>query len=555
MANETLLKRRQRVGELASSGTRVPDISRTLVAEGYAASVSTVRRDLSAGVTIGKEPALKPVSEMIGRSDSVSYWRSSTLLYTLDATRTDYQWWDELRSCVQEGYEISGLFCQPICDILSGYEFGDDPIYSLSEPDISESRRDYTNQEIRLWVAEQLPQLISMRSESRALGDAFVFVNMDGSLTVPSPNTVKLLRDPTDPGKVVEAIVTTKFMGLVIETSYTAERRRRIIKRNPTPEEMDRGITVIKDDIQTFDNLIGVLPMVHFPCNRRPDELFGRPTYAFLRYALSVYNDLFMRSVEGVKLMGNPIPVFEGLDDVQGTIDNNPLFEGEETEPNEYYRRTGRDQIAVPSPTSLFVPKGVFNFKHPAIGFTADATTMLKRLFLMICDHTRIPEYLWGAAVEASKASTETQLPPFVQYINLQRTQLDGQPNKGGMFDLIQMVLRVKRLTDRRIMVGRIQSRYQDISREDEQIRLQKIIFARSNWALPKVQMLDLLHLVPDPIKTVALAEEELETQPQDDYMSQLNSVARREMNPEAEAENQRAQPVTAQNPAGGAQS
>lgn len=552
--------RRQRVSILRAEGMKPRQIQKALLSEGVvnprtgqAYSLTTIRGDMDGSREV--------ISELIGRvhSEETTLWRNLSNVVTIDNYRTDYRWWDEFRNSKIPEYDIAALFAQPINETVAFYALGTDPIYSLLEDeDVADEQRYYTNQKLKKWVKGHLKQLQMMVSDRNALGDQYVFVNPDASLTIPSPGSVDIQRRLDDPRYIVSVRIENQFYGFIYDERG---RKQRVTVRTVdmyTNELLTRDVYLdgkLEPTLgRTWDNIFGFIPMVHFANDRRSNELNGRPIYEQLLPLFAEYNDVFKRGSQGVKLMGNPILAFEGLENINETVSSLKSSLDESWDDDEYAEQT-RDAVDMTAGNAIFVPKGNADFKHPAVGFTTDWRAFLKLCFLLICDNRRYMEYMWGAAVEASKASTETQESPFIAFIEGKRIELDGTQEMGadlrmdGMLDLIFTVLVALNFTDPEIYVGKVQSQYQELAAIDEQIKLQKTIYARGQWAINKTRMLELLHIVPDPKKAVQEAEEELSTLPQDDFMTSLNGAARKEMDPTAN-ENAPQSPAGGDNPA-----
>lgn len=482
----------------------------------------------------GDLPDLKrtTIREMIGRDASSSPFWNVVNRYpvTVDRYRVDYRFWDELRNGRSEGYELSGLFCRPITQVLAAYIVGKAPTYTLVEAtDEEDGPIAYTNTLLEKFIRRNLAPILTLVEDLHALGDQFVIVNPDGSLAVPSPDTVSVEYERWNPRRMEKVTITTRDRGVIIEEVYTADMRE-VRMRDGKVERVER-----------YDNLIGRLPVVHFANNRRANELFGRPEYEAMLTLLSHYDDLLVKAIMGARVMGNPIPVMEGMEDIQATIDANAA--ADETYTDAQGISQTREMVNFDTNGILFLGKGgKFELKGPARGFTEDMRAMLRALFELVIDHVRIPELVYGTALGGNRASAETQIAPFVRFLDMKRAQLDGLgadkeldvEAQGGMYELIDLWLRTKKLTDRRVVVQPTRSQWPNIDLADENVKLQKIIYAHGISAVDREETLGLLNLVPNPPQSVARAQEEKQEdiEAQNDYMSQLNQAARQDMSP-----------------------
>ncbi|NIV36427.1 MAG: phage portal protein, partial [Anaerolineae bacterium] len=226
------------------------------------------------------------------------------------------------------------------------------------------------------------------------LGDQWIIVNADGSLSIPSPDTVEPEWSELDYRRLVAVTVTTKTGSQTIEDRYTA------LDRTITTRE--GGQTVSET---AFENLIGRIPVIHVPHARSGNETYGHPIHEELRPLYDQYDDLIFKQLDGAKLLGNPIPVFEGMEDIDQVIDQNAPAEYDT-----YYDKDGNEvthtQLTLDQNSVMLVGKGgSFKFAGPTVGFTEDTKAALKSLFLLLLDHTGIPEFIWGGELTSSRST------------------------------------------------------------------------------------------------------------------------------------------------------
>lgn len=528
--------RKQRIGELVQRGTQSPAVIAGLLAsEGLINpatkqpySASTIRKDV--------------VQEIIGRSTGANnFWYSNRFVYTVDRTRHDYRFWDLFRNGLAEGYELVGALGNRIAQELSVYVAGDAPSYLIDDTEADEDARKYTDSALARWVTRNHALLLAMMNSYYSLGDQWVVINPDGSLTIPSPDTVTPFYDPTDYRKLIEVQIRTSDLGIIVTDIYRADARMLKIQRG--------------SDIQwlNYANPIGRLPVVQFSNLRRENELFGRPIYDATLPHFFEYNVLLRKMLGGANVMGNPIPVLEGMENLVDTIAANST-----QEPLQYTDPFGllvtAPQVAFDTNGLLFVGKGgSAKFLAPPVGFSTDLRNVLHDLFVMILNNAGLPEILVGNVVESTRATAEVQLPPFVRLINAFRVLIDGtgadedggvQP-VGGMFQLVDLFLRMRHLVDPKILVAPVKSQWTTVSETEDVVRLNKVIYARGQNMVDKTEGLGLLNLVTDPAASVERGAEEADVEAekqaaqQADFMdrvgveqSALNGAAHQDMAP-----------------------
>jgi hypothetical protein len=492
------------------------------------------------------KPAPGVVRELIGRVALMvtGSWKSLFNIRTVDDTRTDYAFWDKLRRGKSKGYKLGGLFAQPITEIVASYVIGEAPTAKLTatgEDEPEGSPVAYTNDLLTRWFRRFTATLADLYIDLLALGDQFVIVNPDGTLSIPSPETVDIEFSELDPREMVKFTVESKLDKATIKDEYRADGRTVTIKYTDSRPDV----------VLEFANLIGRIPVVHFANDRGPNERFGRPIYERCLSLFSRYDDLLNKAADGVELMGNPIPTFDGLEDIQKTIEANATAEDPtytDREGNEQTQKTIRfDQIP-----AVFVGKGgSFGFKSPAGGFTGDARNVIKVFFLLLLDTMRIPEFVWGGAIASSKASAEAQMPPFTRFVEFRRQKFAGSPAdellatdaRGGLLELLSLWLEMRSLIDGQVVVGPIELEWPELMAEDEQLKLEKVKYADSQSLLTDETTLRLLDLVSNPEREAEAARKEADERAQqfDPFPSMLQGEAQA-----ANGQNGNQQPVGA---------
>lgn len=425
-----------------------------------------------------------PTRQMIGHS-AAPLWASARPYTrpTTDHTRPDYAFWDALRRGQARGYELSGLFCQPITEILAAGVLGDGVQASSGDA--------YTDTQLSAFLAGHHAELLTLAEDLYALGDQFVIVGADGALHIPPPDTVTATYDPLDYRQLVRVDVTTTLDDRTLTDSYTATERTittRYHDRRPAPAP------------QTYPNLLGVIPVIHFANERGSNETHGRPTYAALRRLLERYHTLLDKALDGAELMGNPIPALTGMEDIDEVLAYNETDIQDTTD--EGGRPVQRVRLAFDRMMMVILGKGgQFSFVSPRAGFTSDVRAMLKLLFLLILEFTRVPEAVWGGELGASRASAEQQMLPFYQHIQRKRALFGGP-----LTELIGLWLRAKSLTDTRLRPASLTLRWPTTHAPAEQLRFEWTRWLQASGLITDETALRAANLVDDPAAEVRAA-------------------------------------------------
>ena len=362
---------------------------------------------------------------------------------------------------------------------------------------------DYTNLIISRFMQRHQSFFTQLFIDLYGLGDQYVIVNPDCSLSVASPETVTVEYATGDYKTPLRYIIRTKLERAIVQDVYTKDKRFvKIHYYDKSQPEIDL----------VYDNLIGRIPVIHFTNDRSQNEIYGRPIYEPLLFLFSRYDDLLIKQLDGVELLANPIPTFSELDDIQETIAAN-------TDQEMYTDGQGQQQtrnvLRFDRAPALFLGKGgKFSFSGPTTGFTNDTSNTLVQLFRLMMNYSRIPEFMWGGAISSSKASAETQLPPFLKYVQSRRLQLEGigadellgENSKGGLLELLDIYLKMYRLINPSIVIAPIQLQWPVLTAEDDQVRFQWVSWADATGKLDPSTALGLSGLVDDPDSVVAKA-------------------------------------------------
>ena len=475
-----------------------------------------------------------PVSELIGRyvvgDGQITLFRSRSWVKTVDETIPDYEFYDRLRRGKAKGYTLGGLFAKRIERVIASWVLGGGVTVTLADDEAPDAAAEYTNSALEAFVAGLLDagqdnsdaeqpltddddrtgsQLMATYKDALGLGDQYLIINADASLSMPSPDTVTVKRDPLNYRRVVSVAVQTRLDGHVITDEYRADGRTVTVKK---------GERVLST--QQYQNLLGVIPVVHVAYDRSGNETYGHPIHEELRPLYDQYDDLIYKQLDGAKLLGNPLLTFAGMEDINAVINANDTAEDDQ-----YYDKDGnltnRKQLKIDSNAVLLIGKGgSASFTAPPVGFTEDTKTALKSLFLLLLDHTGIPEFIWGGEMGSARASSDTQMSQFVK--DIEGWRLDAG---GWIVRLCKLWLMTKALTDPQIVVGRLALEWPPLVQEDKEIRLKYVELGRKESLLSDETALGLLDLVDDPAAEAEAARAEAK-QRQEDMMAQNETMA-----------------------------
>ncbi len=454
------------------------------------------------------------VEQIIGRGTYVlpeSLWQP-LVLPTYDTLRPDYAWWDKFRNGLQPGFEIIGAQAASFVETLADYVIGRGLTIKLDTVRDARLQRKaaYTNEVLRRLSLSSQRFFYDLFVDLLCLGDAFVYVSPKGSFISIPPNTVSVEYDPRNPREVLAYKISSAFGGLTVEEYLTANIRRSHVKGT-----LPDGTAI--DETVEAPNLLGKIPIVHFAFDRKSDELFGRPVFAGCLPAFSAWNNLLEKATRGAYVAGNPVPVFENLDNPTETIDLNAAddleYEAESGE-QRVQKRIEWDRIG-----AFFLGKGGrFRFASPPVGFSGDLQRVSMEMRQLILGRLHIPGHLVGGDLRVSTTGVREQMPSWVRHVEALRDRfagnviddgLGGDVRGGGLHELIDLFLRTRRLFDSDILVYPVVIRWSDVTEGDERIEFEKVKWAHSRRAISTETALGLLNLVEDTASEVDKARQE----------------------------------------------
>jgi hypothetical protein len=213
-----------------------------------------------------------------------------------------------------------------------------------------------------------------------------------------------------------------------------------------------------------------------------------------------------MRNMQqGVNLLATPIPMFYGLDNPEAAKrENSSTIQYTDAEGNlqtEYKMHLDRQ-------AALWLGKGADGkMLAPQVGFTKDLIDAQHEFKLFWLNETHIPEFMLGGAIASSKASTETQVPPFIQYINFRRLMLEGDgwnpelgiQARGGLLELIHLWLCMYKLLNPNIVVGPVQIDWPEIDLFNDNVKYLWGSFLSSTGKITDETTLRMSGYISDP--------------------------------------------------------
>lgn len=410
------------------------------------------------------------ILEMIGQAGTVfrtvtRMIRRSSYAPTRDWGRTDYAFWDKARRGKAQGLELSGLFLKPLASKIAAWTLGRRPQWRMDNVRSQEALND--------WWNDHHADILRAWREALNLGDHFVVINSDLTVTVVPPNVVDPLVAEDDYTKIVGWRITE----VIPHPERVGDTMR--ITDEYTPQERIRTVEIGGKLLRTtrYQNLLGLSAVIHIPNLSGSDEVFGRPEGEPLVPALHEYNDVLRAAVEGNILQGRstPVAIFENKEDLNvfwanyASTQVRTLPDGT----TETYQ-----DIEFDSSKFLAMSGAKFSYESPA-SFSADTERLLGLFFYLLLQHTEIPEFIWGNAIASSKASAESQLGPFLEYIDMRRGEIAK-----WLIPIAEVVLAYLSLTEPGVAQVTPRIQWEKLADQDGNLTLSTVQWAYSEGLL-----------------------------------------------------------------------
>lgn len=333
---------------------------------------------------------------------------------SFDWNRVDYAFYDRLWRGQAVGLEKSGLLAKAIVSKIVAWTMGQAPEIMIAEDENLQS-------EVNDWWAANEKTILTGYLEAGKLGDSFLVMNGDGSLSVVPPDIVYPIVDEEDYSQIIGWRVNAvhphpdSAKTMVIIDEYYADRRVRTKQLG--------GSIVGEPDV--FPNPLGRIALVHVPgAGGGINDKFGRPLIEPALPALHDYGQTLDAGLDGNYRQGRPVfamnfnstSELNSFWDRYGKTDSKTLADGT-IESNEY--------LDVDLEGIVTFANASGEFKSPGSS-SADTMNYLQILYYLLLEHFELPEFLMGSAIQSSKASAETQMPPFIKFIEMQQRFTEG---------------------------------------------------------------------------------------------------------------------------------
>ena len=341
---------------------------------------------------------------------NVKRWSSGWSTPTHDWSKPDYSYWREAAWARVDGLDLSGLLIRPVVEKIAAWTLGRAPEWKFESETAMEALAEWWNE----WHDTILKGWLDALGE----GDAYILVHVDATLAILPPESMEVIVADDDYSRIVGYRSTQ----LLPHPSDTSKMQ---IVDEWREDGFSRIVTidgVIKETTAWPNPIPGLIPVVHIANRPLSNQTFGHPECEALVPLFHKYGEVLDAAIEGNVLQGRPTPTltFETVQDLESFDEDNAVTETQQLP-------DGRSQTVKTYDidlSQLLVASGAkFDYKAPG-SFVGDTERILGLLFYLLLEHTQLPEFIFGNAIASSKASAETQMPVFVEFIKMRRSEM-----------------------------------------------------------------------------------------------------------------------------------
>lgn len=373
------------------------------------------------------------LSEMFGRVDPkstlgkmfASFWSNDV---TVDFARSDYKLFEAIyhASVIQDGRDSKGTdfimgagFAKPIINATTAFTIGQgfNVIFDGAEKGTPiKAAQDDLNQ----WIKEHHADFYNLLKYGLRGGDGFMVAHEDYSLEFLLPGSVTVIYDPTSGGVIGYDVEETVETGTNEKTTYRRKYRKSGYK---VTSQLNGGSElVLVDRVFTADGIVDVnmlaqdedgadgmfevgelievpLPVFHFANEVEPKSIYGMSDLQNSLIYFKGYTKILQEATKSNIYNSTPIPVISG-------DKNDGLLEADKSKTN---IKWGRNMV-------LYLKGENAKAEFMNVPQTmSDTGALLEYYFYLIVQSSETPEFIFGAALNSSKASAQEQMPIMVK--------------------------------------------------------------------------------------------------------------------------------------------
>lgn len=336
--------------------------------------------------------------------------------YKLDTTRVEYEFARQLYDNTAENYKLGAGFAKKIVNAPVGF---------MGLPDVK-SLDSKAQERLKEFFKQNRSRMQRTHLNAIREGDCFVWLTRENDDSKLYPEVRKRIVYNIIPPEQVKGINRDPLTGEPIEyilestnewTDDTGAKRNAVIKQRISAES--RKIEIEGDEPPNLEegevaNPWGFIPIIHFKNEADETMAFGKSELESVEPFFKVYHDVFLHAIQGSKMHSTPRLKLK-LKQLTAFLKNNFGINS----PEEFAKKGG--SINLNGHELLILQDGDDAEFIEAKSATGDATALLEFVFYCIVSASETPEFVFGVHTPSSLASTQEQMPVFIQKIERKR--------------------------------------------------------------------------------------------------------------------------------------
>lgn len=326
-------------------------------------------------------------------------------------------------------YNYGALYAKPLVNILASWVIG----RGFTVKSKNEEVKELLNR-----MVKKNRHLIQRSVKSAfSLGDGYLVVNSDASVSLVQPDVAWVISEPSNPYEVQAYVIKANLGDRVVEDHYYRDYRKvtssSIVDPNTTVPMPRLGAS----DPIYYSNIASDFRVIHLAHGQAENEMYGRPIFDGLLESFFKINALTTKSIDGVEVMGHPVPVIENLEDPDLARRLNATKVSTYTDDDGVARK--RYEFDFTERQLFFLPKGgTMKFAAPP-AVASESIALLNHLTERAFMHCLTP--LWAAGIDTkkSKDTLEQEMIAFFLFLDSLRSWLEP-----AMEQLLQVYLDIK---------------------------------------------------------------------------------------------------------------
>lgn len=336
--------------------------------------------------------------------------------YTLNTTRVNYEFARKLYHNEAEDYKLGAGFAKKIVNAAVGF---------MGLPDVK-SKDEVAQERLEEFFKQNRSSMQRTHLNAIREADCFVWLTREDNDDPLFPEDRKRIVYNIIPPEQVKGInrdpITGKEIEYILEstsewTDESGAKRRAVIKQRISAKR--RKIEIEGDkppDLEEgeISNPWGFIPIIHFKNEADETMAFGKSDLESVEPFMKIYHDVFLHAVQGSKMHSTPRLKLK-LKDVAAFLRNNFGV----NDPAEFAQKGGT--LNLNGHEILILQSEEDAGFIEAKSATGDATALLEFVFYCIVSASETPEFVFGVHTPSSLASTQEQMPVFIQKIERKR--------------------------------------------------------------------------------------------------------------------------------------